>query len=414
MRAAILSIGSELLRGDIVDTNAAFLAAQLTGLGFDVRRIEQIGDDLDELTVAVKGSLQIADVLLCTGGLGPTQDDLTREAIAGALEEELYFDDALVGAIEARFAAWRRRMPIRNRRQGMLIASARSLPNPNGTAPGWQVEKNDKIIVAMPGPPGEMIPMWHATVKPRLAGLLPNTYASRAVMTFGLGESMVEEKISDLLQWRPDVTVATYAKPSGVEVHVTARGSTADAASALATEAEQMIRSRLGTAVYGHGSDTLSAVLGRYLVENELTIAVMESCTGGALCNMITDEAGSSDYFQGGVVAYSSKAKIAHGVDECTISEYGMYSKQTGLAMAVAARRHFGADIGLGITGIAGRQPIEGKAPGTCYVAVSLDDREEVREIIRPGDRESVKRFAALSALDLLRRELRVAEGMPV
>jgi nicotinamide-nucleotide amidase len=411
VRASILSIGSELLRGDIVDTNAAFLSGQLSRLGFTVRSIRQVGDDLGDLTGAVTVALQSTDVLVCTGGLGPTQDDLTREAIAAALAEELYFDQELVAAIETRFAGWGHRMPDRNRRQGMLIPSAKTLPNPNGSAPGWYALRQHNVIVAMPGPPGEMMPMWHDTVQPLLERLLPNTSAMRTLMTFGVGESALEEKISDVIAWRSDVTVATYAKQTGVEVHVTARAERAEEAEALASEAERRLRERLGLAIFGTAHDTLSAAIGRSLSERGLTLAVLESCSGGTLSSMITDREGSSDYFVGGLVAYSPATKIAHGVAPDVITQHGLYSKETALAMASAARHHFGSDVGLGVTGIAGTETLEGKAPGTCFVAVSMDGVEAAREIIRPGDRETVKRYAALCALDLLRRQIPTQQG---
>ena len=410
MRAVVLSIGSELLRGDIVDTNATFLTRELSWLGFQVQRVEQVGDDLNGLRQAVDDARSRAEVVLCTGGLGPTQDDLTRQAIAAALGEELELDPGLVEELEARFAAWSRRMPARNRQQALLIPSAAAIPNPHGTAPGWFVEKDGHVIAAMPGPPGEMEPMWHASVQPRLETLLSAKMAMISLMTFGLGESAVEERIDEVIHWHPDVTVATYAKASGVEVHATARAAGEAEATRLARETELKLRERLGEAVFGSGSDTLSSAVGRLLDHQRLSLAVMESCSGGELASMITDHPGSSNYFRGGIVAYTTEAKARFGVERAVMEAHGLISRETALSMAEAACRQLGAAIGLGITCVAGDQPVEGKPPGTVFLALHMDGAHEAREVRRPGSREVVKRYAAQCALDLLRRELQRPE----
>lgn len=406
MRSVVLSIGSELLRGDIVDTNAAFLTRQLSQLGFHVVRSAQYPDDLDALTTAMVTAFGEAEITVCTGGLGPTADDLTRQAIAAALEEEIFYDESLVANIEARFAAMGRRMPHRNRQQGMLIPSADAIPNPNGTAPGWFVRRDGRAIIAMPGPPHEMEPMWEDSVLPHLEGLLSTRTATRSLMTFGLGESAVEERIADVIHRGSDVVVATYAKENGVEVHMTARAGTLEQAEQLANEAETELRRRLGDAIFGTARDTLAVIVCRALESRGSTLAVMESATGGELSSMITDTPGSSRCFIGGVVAYSAKLKAAQGVDEEVIERHGLISAETALAMARAACMQTGANAGLGVTGIAGTEPVEGKPPGTCFVACCLGEREEVREIHRPARRDVAKRFFAQCALDLLRRQL--------
>jgi len=409
MRAVVLSVGNELLRGDIVDTNAAFLTRQLSQLGFQVERVEQVGDDLSGLTHVVRSSLEAAEVTLATGGLGPTQDDLTRQAIAEAVQEEVREDPGLVAELESRFAMMGRRMPVRNRQQALLIPSAQPIPNPNGTAPGWYVVTNGRIIASLPGPPGEMQPMWNEWVRPHLEELLPERPAMLSLMTFGLGESAVEERIDDVIHWRPDVTIATYAKSAGVEVHVTARAATGAEAAQLVEEAEAVLRSRLGDAIFGTGDDTLTSVGGRMLKQQGLSLAVMESCTGGELASMITDNPGSSSYFQGGIVAYTAEAKARYGVDAAVMAAHGLISAETAISMAGAARREFQADVGLGVTGVAGTEPVEGRPPGTVFVALNAADGDEVREIHRPGRRGIVKDFAAQCALDLLRRHLEAA-----
>jgi nicotinamide-nucleotide amidase len=406
MRAIVLSIGEELLRGDIVDTNSAFLARELAQRAFLVRRLVTAGDSLDSLTESVSLALHDAELVVATGGLGPTEDDQTRNAIAAALGEELYVDEALVAQIEERFASMRRRMPARNRRQAELIPSARAIPNPNGTAPGWLVRRDDRMVIAMPGPPGEMRPMWRDSVAAEVERLVPGHSALGSVMTFGLGESAVEERIESVIHWHPDVTVATYAKPNGVQVHITARGDDGATSERLLSEAEGQVRALLGKAVFASGDATLAEVVGALLRKRGLTLAIMESATGGALSSLITDVDGSSEYFLGGVVAYTREVKALHGVDADTMDRYGLISEQTGLAMAAAARRELGSDVGVGVTGIAGREPVEGKPAGTCYIAVTMDAATEVREIRRPGPRDAIKPFFAQSALDLVRRVL--------
>jgi nicotinamide-nucleotide amidase len=406
MRAAILSIGTELLRGDIVDTNAAYLARQLTQLGFDVRQVQQVGDELDVLIGAFSSALGAAEVVLATGGLGPTQDDLTRQAIAACLEEQLTEDERLAGEIAARFGAMGRRMPACNRRQATLIPSARPIHNDHGTAPGWFVENDGRIIVAMPGPPGEMEPMWRDCVLPEVEKLLSRSTAMRSLMTFGLGESAVEERISDLIGADPRLIIATYAKENGVQVHITARADTLEEAGELADDSERAVRERLAEAVFGTGDDTLSTVVGRLLRERGWKLASIESCTGGELANAITDTAGSSDYYVGGIVAYTLEAKAAHGVDREVMRAHGLISAETAMAMAGAARDHFGSDSGIGVTGVAGDEPVEGHPAGTAFIAVSFGQQRAAREIHRPARRSVVKHFVALCALDLLRREL--------
>lgn len=406
MRAALLSVGSELLRGDIVDTNAAFLARQLSEIGFQVCRVEQIGDDLEDLLAGFQTAMQRAEVVLCTGGLGPTQDDLTREAIARAVGEEMYLDDLLVQEIETRFASMRRHMPASNMRQAMVIPSATAIPNPNGSAPGWCVRHNGCIVAAMPGPPSEMQPMWRDWVQSRLEQLLPGKRFMLALMTFGLGESRVEEQIVDLLNRWPEVTIATYAKEAGVQVHLTVQAATEERVAELGRAAEAAVRERLGESIFGSGDTTLSAAVGELLDRQDRTVAVMESATGGELASMITDHPGSSRHFLGGIVAYSRDVKQAHGVSAEIMDRHGLVSAQTAQSMAQACRDAFGVDAALAVTGIAGAESVEGKAPGTCYVALSLDGVDTVREIHRPGSRETSKHFFAQSALDLLRRHL--------
>lgn len=406
MRAAILSIGNELLRGDIVDTNAACLARSLSDLGFEVVGSRTVPDDLEQATEAVSDALRRAVVTVTTGGLGPTQDDLTRDAIAAALGEEIFTDDDLISEIEQRFASLRRPMPASNLRQAGRIPSAVALPNPHGTAPGWLAEKGGRLIAALPGPPREMEPMWQSHVLPRLERLLPGATVMRGLMTFGLGESSVEERIEHVIGRSNDVRVATYVKAAGVEVHIAAHAKDRGEANRLLGEVEAELRKALGAAVFGRDGDTLAEAVGRLMEPQGLTLGVMESCTGGELANLITDRDGSSSQFLGGIVAYSRQLKEANGVRSQVIEEHGMISAETALAMARAVRERLEVDLGVGVTGIAGRESVEGRPAGTCFVATSTPSGDEVREIHRVSSRPAAKQYFALCALDLLRRQL--------
>jgi nicotinamide-nucleotide amidase len=411
MRAAILSVGSEILRGDILDTNAPFLARELSEMGFEVAGIRAAGDDLVSLTEAIRQSLHDADVLLVSGGLGPTEDDLTRDALARIFDEEVTEDPELMREIEERFARLgRRSVPDNNRRQAQLIPSATSVPNPNGTAPGWLVRKAGKLVATMPGPPSEMQPMWRDSIRPQVERLLPSNVAMRALMTFGIGESALEEQVSDIIHLRPDVIVATYAKENGVQVHVTARAATSPEAERSAGETESMLRKRLGRAVFGTGDTTLAAAIGALCLQQGVSLGVMESATGGMIGALITSHPGSSEYFRGSIVSYATDIKVRYGVPQEVVSEFGAVSSQTAAAMASAARTALGSTAGLGLTGITGTYSIDGHPPGTCFIAVETDDTTRAAEIHRPGARATAQRFFAQSALNLLRLALMRSE----
>jgi len=370
-----------------------------------VRTLE-VGDDIDTLGRALRDALHDAQLIVTTGGLGPTADDITRDAIAATLNEPMAPDPKLVATLRERFAALRRPMPESNLRQALLIPSAAAIPNANGTAPGWWVERDGCVVVAMPGPPGEMNPMWDTYVLPRVERLLPGVVAMRALMTFGVGESAAEEKIQPLYAEFPDVRFATYAKTYGVQIHMTARAPTQELADWRASDAERSVRQRLGDDVYGSGEETLADVVGRILRDRRETVAAMESVTGGMIASLITDVEGSSDYFAGGIVAYTREAKARYGVDETTMDHNGLISAETAGAMALAARRQFNTAAGVATTGIAGMTPVEGRPPGTAYVAVAYGESVQVRAIHRSGRRATVKHFIAQSGLDLLRRAL--------
>ena len=406
MRAEILSCGTELLLGHITDTNATYLAQSLAALGIDLYFVSQVGDNQGRIVETLRRAWERSDLIIMTGGLGPTEDDLARESISELLGETMQVDPRLEAELRSIFSARHATMPERNIKQATLIPSAQALPNPRGTAPGWMVEKDGRIIVAMPGVPREMYQMWEHEVVPRLSAYTGGLIFTRILRVWGLGESTVEERLDALLH-NTNPTIATYAKNDAIDVRITAKAGTQEQAEQLVAGMEAQARQILGHYVFGVDKDTLQSVVGRHLIERNQWLAVMESLTGGLLASTITDQPDSSKHFTGGVVAYSPDLKVQMGVPRETIERYGTVSEETARAMAHAIRDYFHADYGLGITGVAGPDMQEGKPVGTVYIAI--DGPEGVVTGMGPGwraSREDNKRLATLAALNLLRLHL--------
>jgi nicotinamide-nucleotide amidase len=406
MKAGIISVGTELLLGEVVDTNASYIASQLPLLGLDLQAVIVVSDRIQSLVEAFEQAWQRFDIVFATGGLGPTQDDLTREAIAQVLGEQMAVSPGLEKELRGVFAAMGRNMPPTNIKQATLIPSAQSIPNPRGTAPGWWVEKDGKIIVAMPGPPVEMQRMWEVEVMPRLqAKLQGEVVLLRTLKCFGLSEAEVDNKAATVFAMG-NPTLGVYAKPDGIHLRLIARTSDQEKATALIAEAESKLRGTLVDQVWGTDSDTLESVVGTLLSTKHLTLATMESCTGGLLASTITDVPGSSAYFKGGFVAYTNEMKTSLGVDARLIEKHGAVSREVAEAMAETARRQLKADIGVAVTGVAGPDALEGKPPGLAYIGIA--DKEMVRSVEGryPPRRVDVKRRAVTHALVILRQGL--------
>lgn len=407
MRAEILSCGTELLLGHISDTNATFLAQSLSASGIDLYFVSQVGDNLGRIVDTLRHGWERSDLIIMTGGLGPTEDDLARESISTLLNEVMRVDPQLEADLRARFAARNFPMPERNLKQATLIPSAQTLPNPLGTAPGWFVEKEGHVIVAMPGVPREMYRMWEAEAVPRLATYIgASTLFTRIFRVSGLGESTVEERLDEVLH-NDNPTVATYAKADAVDVRVTAKAGSHSQAEEMVARVETRVRHLLGQHIFGTDKDTLQSVVGRYLNERQQSLAVMETLTGGLLASTITDASTGCGHFLGGVVASSPDLKIQLGVPRATIEQFGEISRETARAMAQAVRHFLKADYGLGVTGVSGPEEQEGKPAGTVYIAI-----EGPRGFVEghgPGwraSREDQKRLVTLAALNLLRLHL--------
>jgi nicotinamide-nucleotide amidase len=418
MKAEIISIGTEILLGEILDTNTQYIASRLPALGIDLYYTSVVGDNLGRLAEVIGRAWERSDLVLTTGGLGPTEDDLTREAIARVLGEEPAIDPELERGLRELFASRGIPMPERNVKQAALIPSARAIPNPRGTAPGWWVEPvrparrsggqaGGRIIVAMPGPPTEMQLMWEAQVAPELERRRPGAVlVVRTLKTTGVPEATVDEMVSPLLK-SSNPSIGVYSRADGIHLRIAAKAASVEEARRLIEPVEEDIRRILGRAVWGADDDTLADAAGAMLRERGLTLATMESCTGGLLASTITDVPGSSDYYKGGLVSYATEMKVAWGVDRQVIAEHGVISAECAQAMARAARERLGADVGIGVTGVAGPDPQEDKPVGSVHIAVALGGRPpRTTSYVFPQGREAVKRRAVTTALALLRRVL--------
>ncbi|WP_069805748.1 competence/damage-inducible protein A [Thermogemmatispora onikobensis] len=406
MRAEIISCGTELLLGQITDTNATYLAQSLSGLGIDLYFVSQVGDNLERIVETLRRAWERSELIIMTGGLGPTEDDLTREAISTLLGERMQVDPGLEAELRAWFAARGVQMPERNVKQATLIPSARPLPNPLGTAPGWWVEQAGRIIVAMPGVPREMYRMWEAEVIPRLSPYTGGLIFTRILRVIGLGESTVEQRLEPFIH-ASNPTVATYAKSDAVDVRVTAKAASREEAKRLVSETEARIREVLGDYIFGVDKETLPSVVGAMLAQRGQTLAVMESFTGGLLSSLITDIPGSSRYFRGGLVAYSRAVAQEMGLSSEPVERAGLVSEETARAMAQLARQRLAADYGIGITGVAGPEPLEQQPAGTLFLAIAGPTGVVTSSGSGwRGNREDQKYRSALAALNLLRLHL--------
>ncbi len=410
MRACIIAVGSEMLTPFRVDTNSLFITERLNEIGVDVRFKSVVGDAGSELAGLLEHAMTWADVIVLTGGLGPTEDDITRDAVAKVLKMPLDVDERIVDRIRQRFASRGMTMPEINRRQAMVPRGATVLPNPNGTAPGLWIEEGRSAIVLLPGPPREMKPMFESVVRERLAPRTGGGGLFRRVLKIaGRTESDVDTRAEPIYRrWlTQSVPIATtiLAVLGQVELHLTAAAASEDAGAAALEQAINELSEALGEAVYSVDGRPIEAVVGEELRSRGMTVAVAESCTGGLLASRLTDVPGSSDYVDCGVVCYSNRSKVESlGVPESLIEEHGAVSEAVARAMADGIRSRAGANVGIGITGIAGPGGGTADKPvGTVAVAVVVDSDARVRTFQFIGGREQVKFQATQAALNMLR-----------
>lgn len=404
MKAEIISIGTELLLGEIVDTNTPFLANQLSSLGIDLYFTSAVGDNAERLVGVLKQAWQRSELIITTGGLGPTQDDITRDGIARLLGEELKVNEELKQHIVSFFARRGLEMPPSNIRQATLIPSAVAMPNPQGTAPGWWVEKDGRIIVAMPGPPGEMQFMWQNEVFPRLQKRSGAVILSRMVKTFGLSEAKVDELLADLTP-SPNPTLATYAKLDGIYLRIAAKAEQPEAAQEMISKREAEIRAILGDIIWGVDDETQEGVVGQLLVAKGLSLAVAESFSGGFLTHTLASAPESERYFKGGFIAASDEVKVALGLNPKLVT--GQANAEAAQAMAVLARHKLEASIGIGIEGESSAEAVSGMVPGTVFIAIDSEQIGQHQVQSYSGRLYQMRRRAAYYALFDLMKLLR-------
>lgn len=419
-RAAIVAVGSELLTPSRLDTNSLFITERLNRLGIDVSFKTVIGDDRDDLAHALRGALERVDLVVFSGGLGPTDDDVTREAVAAVLERPLREDAALLERLRARFASrgFRAPMPENNRRQALVPAGAQIIENTRGSAPGLWIDDDERVVVLLPGPPRELEPMLASLVDGRLRGRSPGlSLVRRVLMITGRIESEADETLQPLYrEWAkstPSITATILASLGQIELHLSARGASRDVAEAALEQATQQVLDLLGMDVFSTDGRSLEAVLGEMLAERGFQIAVAESCSGGLITSRLTDVAGSSRYVRQSVVVYSNEAKTSLvGVPAELILEHGAVSEPVAIAMAEGIRVRASADLGVAVTGIAGPSGGSPEKPvGTVVVAVSTASRTCSRVFRFIGERERVKFQASQAALDMVRRLLLESAG---
>ncbi|HXW76149.1 MAG TPA: competence/damage-inducible protein A [Candidatus Eremiobacteraceae bacterium] len=403
--AEIITVGTEMLLGQLVDTNTAVIAADLAAIGVDVYRETSVGDNTDRIASAVTEAAARADIVLCAGGLGPTVDDLTRDGIAQATGRRLTLDHESLRGIEEIFAKMGRTMSENNRRQALFPAGATIIDNRNGSAPGFIVEHGDHVIAAMPGPPRELTPMLRHSIIPWLVRRfsLHSAIVTRVLHTTGVPESEIDARIADLFRSGVNPSIAVLAHIGLVDVKITAKAEDRATANALIAKLEPAVRERLGDCVFGTGDETLPSSLGDALRARGWSIATAESCTGGLVAASITSVPGASVYFRGGVVAYADEVKLRLlGVDQALLAEHGAVSEQTAIAMASGARDRFHADLAVSVTGIAGPDGGTPEKPvGLVYLGLASPEEQPLsRGLLLPGDREGIQRRATLAALN--------------
>jgi nicotinamide-nucleotide amidase len=409
MDAEIIAVGSELLTPERLDTNSLYLTAELNKLGVEVVAKCVIGDDRGRLADAVARALDRSAIVILTGGLGPTEDDLTREAVAQATGRELVFHPEIAEALERRFAAMKRKMSEINKRQALVIAGAEILPNDRGTAPGQWLSSNGAVAMLLPGPPHELKAMFEQQCLPRLTGIVPKQAIRTAFLRVtGMPESDLDALIAPVYKKYANIATTILAANGDLQVHLRARCDTEPEAEALLAEVVPPIESLLGDRLYSRNGDPLEVVVGSLLRERNATLAVAESCTGGMLGARLTAVPGSSRYFAGGFITYSNRLKQELlGVPAETLESFGAVSPETAAAMAAGARERAGSTYAVSITGVAGPDGGTAEKPvGLVYLGIAGPEGDTVTHRRFIGDRERIRVFTTQAALDLLRRRL--------
>ena len=414
MRAEIVAVGTELLLGQIANTNARWMSESLAAIGVDVLHHQVVGDNLERIVEAMRSASSRADVVIVTGGLGPTQDDITRDALGALLEARMVRHPELEEMLREKFRSFgRREMPESNLRQADVPEGASFITPDRGTAPGLVAALSGQVrVYAVPGVPEEMVEMMEGTILPELASMGSGVVRSQVLRCAGIGESALAERVDDLFAGSANPTIAFLASSGEVKVRITAKAATASEADALIEPVAEKVRRRLGDDVFTSADEPLEQAVVRLLAARGVTLACAESITGGGVGARITSIAGASEVFVGSAVVYRNEAKMTVlGVSEETLAGSGPVSEGCAREMATGARRLFGSDIGLSLTGAAGPDSHGGAPAGTIWVALEAVDVSHARGFHVPGERDRVRRWAEQAALDLVRRHL---EGRPL
>ncbi len=410
LSAEIVAIGSELLTPEKTDTNSLWLTARLNEIGIDVKLKTIVGDDGARLEETVRDAMRRSDIVITTGGLGPTEDDITRVFTAKAVTRELVYHDDIEQHLRERFKAWGREMPDINKRQAYVIDGAEILPNPNGSAVGMFAEFDGKMLAILPGPPRENQPMFNEQVLPKLKAVAGEVYVRRRLLRVsGKGESAVDEIAAPIYTKYPDVQTSILFNKCEVEIHVAARAETAEEAQSTADKLADELAAALGSAVFSTHGESMEEVVGNRLKELGQTVAVAESCTGGLIGSRFTDVPGSSAYFLEGAITYSNEAKIrVLGVDAAIIEDHGAVSSECAEAMAVGMQHVAATHHAISVTGIAGPDGGSDEKPvGTVFIGYAGPRGVKSLKIFLPGDRYLIRWRASQAALDYLRRQLK-------
>lgn len=409
MQAEFIAVGSELLTPQRIDTNSLWLTQQLNDLGVELTQKSILGDNRDRLAAAIRSAIDRSPIVILTGGLGPTEDDVTREAAAQALLRRLLYSEELMETLAARFARLGRQMSDNNRRQAFLIEGARILPNPNGTAAGQWIDLPGRIVMLLPGPPRELRPMFTDYCRPLLAEVIPQRALHTLVYRVaGMPESELDQLIAPIYKPYENPETTILAKEGDIQIHLRAAAETAGAAAALVSEVGAKIEEALGNRIYSNDGSPLEAALGQLLKARGETLAVAESCTGGLLGGRVTSVPGSSEWFLGGFQVYGKAMKTRLlGLDEKMVDENGVVSEAVACAMADSARDRTGATYALSITGEAGPESASpGIDPGTVWIGMASPAGVAAKMFRFGGDRERVRAFAVQTAMNLLRLSL--------
>ena len=408
MKAEIITVGTEILLGDIVNTNSQYLAKELALLGIEVYYQSSVGDNEERLLESFKESLKRSDVVITTGGLGPTKDDITKEVACKYLGKELQLHEYSWVRIKEYFNKLGIEMSENNKKQAYFPRNSKVLENNNGTAPGVILEKDNKMIIVLPGPPREMKLMFEKKVKPYLEELTDNVLVSETIRTFGIGESSLENKISDIIENQTNPTIAPYVGDMEVRLRVMAKAKSEKEGRMLIEPVVSQIEDRVGEYIYGKGNTSMEEVVGKILVEKKLTISTAESCTGGLVSATLINYSGISSVFVEGCVTYSNESKINRlGVKKETLDKYGAVSEQTAKEMAEGIAKNFNTNIGLATTGIAGPQGGTSEKPvGLVYIGIYINGNTIVKKFIFNGDRQSIRVRATKNILNELRIQL--------